>query len=325
MARFFKRTPALSGADEAVPETPPRKPRDIQPDPDRIGISGSVPFVRLPDPARLFSDRARRFAALAPEHPLGAYLGFLARIAQAQGRVQAEHPFTPLLPGDVALRLEYGMPALPRNIVTEDPACLACLDAVLAAVDLDGAPVAALAARDALRAASPEDRLDLAGQIFEGAIPVERMAECVFVAAGLQVYLAACAAALDSRALKPVADGVCPACGSAPTASLIVSWTPADKARYLSCSQCATLWNHVRIRCTACGSGEGVSYYGLDAVSKDVQVETCTACHGYLKHLHQHRDAALDPVADDVASYGLDLKIAEEGFRKAGLNLLFVG
>ncbi|WP_342154849.1 formate dehydrogenase accessory protein FdhE [Methylorubrum sp. SB2] len=325
MARFFKRTPAPSGAGESASEAPPRKPREIQPDPDRIGISGSVPFVRLPDPSRLFADRAKRFAALAPEHPLGAYLDFLAWIAGAQAKVQAEHSFRPTLPGDMALRLEHGMPALPRNVVTDDPACIACLDAVLAAVDLDGAPAATSAARDSLRAATPEDRLDLVGQIFEGAIPVERMAECVFVAAGLQVYLAACAAALDVKALKPVADGVCPACGGAPTVSLIVSWTPADKARYLSCSQCATLWNHVRIRCTACGSGESVSYYGLDEVSKDVQVETCTACNSYLKHLHQHRDAALDPIADDVASYGLDLKIAEEGFRKAGLNLLFVG
>ncbi|KQT50066.1 formate dehydrogenase accessory protein FdhE [Methylobacterium sp. Leaf456] len=322
MARFFKRTPAPSGAGESASEA---QPRDIQPDPDRIGISGSVPFVRLPDPSRLFADRAKRFAALAPEHPLGAYLDFLARLAQAQAKVQAEHPFTPALPEDGALRLEHGMPALPRNVVTDDPSCLACIDAVLAVVDLDGAPAATLAALDALRAMTSEERLDLAGQIFEGAIPVERMAECVFVAAGLQVYLAACAAVLDAKALKPVADGVCPCCGGAPTASLIVNWTPADKARYLSCSQCATLWNHVRIRCTACGSGEGVSYYGLDEVSKDVQVETCTACHSYLKHLHQHRDAALDPIADDVASYGLDLKIAEEGFRKAGLNLLFVG
>ena len=107
-------------------------------------------------------------------------------------------------------------------------------------------------------------------------------------------------------------------------ASLIVAWTPADKARYLACSLCGTLWNHVRIRCTACGSGEGVSYYGLDEVSKDVQVETCTTCHGYIKHLHQNRAPPLDPVADDIASYGVDLKIAEEGFRRAGLNLLFV-
>ncbi|MDV2988205.1 UNVERIFIED_CONTAM: formate dehydrogenase accessory protein FdhE [Methylobacteriaceae bacterium AG10] len=326
MARFFKRTPAPASAGEAVSEAPrpERRPREIQPDPDQIGISGSVPFVRLPDPARLFADRAKRFAALAPDHPLGAYLGFMARVARAQADVQATLDLRPALPSDLGLRLEHGMPALARNLVTEDPACLACIDGLIAAVDLGGAPAEAVVARDQLRAAGAEDRLDLATQIFEGAFPVERIAECVFVAAGLQVYLAACAAALDRKALKPVADGVCPACGGAPTASLIVGWTPADKARYLSCAQCGTLWNHVRIRCTACGSGEGISYYGLDEVSKDVQVETCTACHGYLKHLHQHRDPALDPVADDIASYGLDLKIAEEGFRKAGLNLLFV-
>ncbi|MFD0937766.1 formate dehydrogenase accessory protein FdhE, partial [Methylobacterium trifolii] len=195
---------------------------------------------------------------------------------------------------------------------------------LLARLDLAGAPEPARIALDALRAATPEDRLDLAIQVHEGAIPVERLAECVFVAAALQVLMAGQAARLDTKALKPVADGVCPCCGGAPVASLIVGWTPADKARYLACSLCGTLWNHVRIRCTACGSGEGVSYYGLDEVSKDVQVETCTTCHSYIKHLHQHRDPSLDPIADDVASYGLDLKIAEDGFRRAGLNLLFV-
>ena len=287
-----------------------------------------MPFVRLPDPARLFADRARRLRALTPDHPLGAYLGFLANLVEAQARVQAEgmgaEPLASPSPEDVAVRIGHGMPPLSRALVGDNPACLVGLDALLATVDLSGAPEPARAARDSLLATSAEDRLDLALQVFEGAFPLERMAECVFVAAGLQIYLAGQACRLDGKALKPVADGVCPCCGGAPSASLIVGWTPADKARYLSCSLCGTLWNHVRIRCTACGSGEGVSYYGLDEVSKDVQVETCTTCHSYLKHLHQHRDPALDPVADDVASYGLDLKIAEEGFRKAGLNLLFV-
>ncbi|WP_331291220.1 MULTISPECIES: formate dehydrogenase accessory protein FdhE [Methylobacterium] len=142
--------------------------------------------------------------------------------------------------------------------------------------------------------------------------------------APLRVRLAERAARLDTEALKPVADGVCPCCGGAPAARVVVAWTPADKVRYLSCSLCGTYWNHVRIRCTACGDGDGVSYYGLDEVSKDVQVETCTTCHSYIKHLHQDRAPALDPVADDIASCGLDLTIAEEGFRRAGLNLLFV-
>ncbi len=330
MANCVKRTPAVPAADKTPTPAEAPKPRrrdfsELKPDPDKIGISGSVPFVRLPDPTGLFADRAARLVEAAPGHPLEAYLRFVAEIARAQSVIQARFP-APAVPdaADQALRSEHGMPPLSRHSLEADPDLDASLLALLAEIDLSTAPEASAAARDALRAASREDRLDLAVQVFEGALPVDRIAECVFVSAALQVRLAGQAARLDTKTLKPVADGVCPCCGGAPVASVIVSWTPADKARYLSCSLCGTYWNHVRIRCTACGDGEGVSYYGLDEVSKDVQVETCTTCHSYIKHLHQHRAPALDPVADDIASYGLDLKIAEDGFRRAGLNLLFV-
>lgn len=326
MVRFFKR----GAAKDAEPAPTPKKSFDeIKPDPDKIGISGSVPFVRLPEPGALFKARSERLLALAPGHTLEAYLRLVAEIARAQGVVEAERAASGWDVADPdegarALRLEHGMPPLSRHVIEADPSFQDGLDDLLEALDLSAAPEQVRAARDTLRAASKEDRLDLAVQVFEGAIPVERVAECLFVSAALQVCLARRAARLDAKAVKPVADGVCPCCGGAPTASVVVSWTPADKARYLSCSLCGTLWNHVRIRCTACGDGEGVSYYGLDEISKDVQVETCTACHSYLKHLHQHRSPELDPVADDIASYGLDLKITEEGFRRAGLNLLFV-
>nr|WP_281409026.1 formate dehydrogenase accessory protein FdhE [Methylobacterium sp. 2A] len=297
----------------------------MKPDPDKIGISGSVPFVRLPDPTTLFADRAARLDEAAPGHPLEAYLRFVAAVARAQDKIQAKVALPPPPDGaDLALRSEHGMPPLSRHSLEADSGFDASLLALLDALDLTTAPEASAAARAFLRAASREDRFDLALQVFEGALPVDRIAECVFVSAALQVRLAEQAARLDTKTLKPVADGVCPCCGGAPVASVIVGWTPADKARYLSCSLCGTYWNHVRIRCTACGAGEGVSYYSLDEVSKDIQVETCTTCHSYIKHLHQHRAPSLDPVADDIASYGLDLKIAEEGFRRAGLNLLFV-
>ncbi|NEU13279.1 formate dehydrogenase accessory protein FdhE [Methylobacterium sp. BTF04] len=309
---------------EVAPE-PKRPPRELKPEPDRIGISGSVPFVRLPNPETLFADRARRLDSLAPEHPLGAYLAFLARVATAQAVVQTAQAGTPpLTPSDTALRVEHGMPPLSSSLLRDDPSFLDGFDRLLAVVDLAAAPDSTRSARDTLCAATPDDRLDLAVQVFEGAFPMERLGECVFASAAVQVYLARQSARLDGKALKPVADGICPACGGAPVASLVVAWTAADKARYCACSLCGTLWNQVRIRCTACGSSEGVSYYGLDEVSKDVQVETCTTCHSYIKHLHQHRNPALDPVADDIASYGLDLKIAEDGFGRAGLNPLFL-
>ena len=330
MANFFKRKPAAPATVEAPTPSDAPKPRrrdfsELKPDPDKIGISGSVPFVRLPDPTTLFSDRAARLSEAAPGHPLEAYLRFVAEVARAQAAIQASGPPVTLpAAADLALRSEHGMPPLSRHSLEADEGFDACLLALLDALDLAEAPEAAVAARENLRAASRADRLDLALQVFEGALPVDRIAECVFVSAALQVRLAEQAAQLETKVLKPVADGVCPCCGGAPVASVVVAWTPADKARYLSCSLCGTYWNHVRIRCTACGSGEGISYYGLDEISKDVQVETCTTCHSYIKHLHQHQAPSLDPVADDIASYGLDLKIVEEGFRRAGLNLLFV-
>ncbi len=328
MANFFRRKPTAPAADKNPTPAEAPKPRrrdfnELKPDPDKIGISGSVPFVRLPDPTTLFADRAARLDEAAPEHPLEAYLRFVAAVARAQASIQDKVPL-PRTPdsADLALRSEHGMPPLSRHGLEADPGFDACLLALLDALDLTAAPEASAAARESLGAASREDRLDLALQVFEGALPVDRIAECVFVSAALQVRLAEQAAALDPKILKPVADGVCPCCGGAPVASVVVAWTPADKARYLSCSLCGTYWNHVRIRCTACGDGENISYYGLDEISKDIQVETCTTCHSYIKHLH--RAPRLDPVADDIASYGLDLKIAEEGFRRAGLNLLFV-
>jgi FdhE protein len=327
VVRFFKRGAASKG--DAAPAPQKKSFDEIKPDPDKIGISGSVPFARLPEPGTLFKSRAERLLTLAPGHTLEAYLRLVAEVARAQGVVEAERAaagwdVAGLDEADRALRAEHGMPPLSRHAIEADPTFQDCLDGLLAALDLSAAPEEVRTARTALQSASKEDRLDLAVQVFEGAFPLERVAECLFISAALQVCLARRAARLDVKTLKPVADGVCPCCGGAPTASMIVGWTPADKARYLSCSLCGTLWNHVRIRCTACGSGEGISYYGLDEISKDVQVETCTTCHSYLKHLHQHRDLTLDPVADDIASYGLDLKITEEGFRRAGLNLLFV-
>ncbi len=328
MARFFKRNQAAEPAGEAPVAEAPQRPKlhELQPDPDRIGIAGSVPFVQLPVPADLFANRALRLRRLAPDHPMGGYLDLLGRIATAQASVQASRAtVAPAEPDpDRAMRIEHGMPPLSRHSLEVPGAFPACLDGLLDALDLGPAPQAVHDAVAALRASTPEDRLDLAVQVFEGAFPVARMAECVFVAAALQICLAEAAAGLDRSTVKAVADGVCPCCGGAPVASLIVAWTPADKARYLACSLCGTQWNHVRIRCIACGSGEAITYQSLDEVSKDIQVETCGTCHSYIKHLHQHRDPGLDPVADDVASYGLDLKIAEDGFRKAGLNPLFV-
>ncbi len=185
-------------------------------------------------------------------------------------------------------------------------------------------PTATMEAVSRLRDMPPAEQLELAAAVFAGSYPADRLGECLFVAAALQVHLAQSAALLDVAALHPVADGVCPACGSGPVASLIVGWTRAAKTRYCACSLCATQWNHVRIKCTSCSATSAILYRGVKELSENISVETCDTCHSYIKHMQQHAEPLLDPVADDIASFGLDVLVRDEGYRRGGLNPLFI-
>ena len=71
-------------------------------------------------------------------------------------------------------------------------------------------------------------------------------------------------AARCRAALVPVGDGVCPACGGAPVASVVVGWQGAHGTRFCACSLCATQWHEVRIKCVLCGSTKGIAYQELD-------------------------------------------------------------
>ena len=295
----------------------------VTPDPAQIGVVAHMPFARAPKPDSLFQARAQRFRVVAPNHPLEPFLLLLADIADAQHVVASKIRVSPL-PEDAMLRVDHAMPPLSSLLLRDDPALTDTLERFLDGVDVANAPDAARDAHGALRAASSDERLDFALLAFEGAFPFDRLAESVFIAAALQVYLARRAATLPAADLKPVADGVCPACGGAPVASLIVSWTPVEKARFCTCSLCATEWNAVRVRCTACGSTEGINYHSIEDGSKAVAVETCDTCKSYIKHLSQHDDPHLDAVADDVASYALDIMIREAGYRRSGINPLFI-
>jgi len=284
-----------------------------------------APFVRLPDPAALFSARRRRLLELAEGHQLAEYLRLLAAIVEAQAGVVAALPApAPVPPPDAALRAEHAMPPISVDQVRGNADLAGTLTWLLDHVDLSGAPGATRDAADAVRAMPDQERFAFAADILEGAYPADRVAESLFVAAALQVHLARLATQLDAASVKPPVEGVCPACGGAPVSSVVVGWTQASKARYCACSLCGTLWNHVRIKCTACGSTDGIAYYTIEDGPKTIGVETCTVCRTYIKHMQQHEDTRMDPVADDVASYALDLLAREQEFRRAGVNPLFL-
>ena len=56
-----------------------------------------------------------------------------------------------------------------------------------------------------------------------------------------------------------------------------------------------------------------------------MKAETCDSCGCYVKILHQHKDPGLDPVADDVATLGLDILVRQGGYRRGSFNPFLIG
>lgn len=298
----------------------------LQPDPTAIGEVSDPPFARLPDPAKLFQSRAERFQALAAQHPLGPYLQFLSGLSSCQQALQDALPVAELPSGEERERARtHAMPPLNAGRFTGDAAFEATLERLLQLAGGLDMPAAARTALTAVAEADGAARTAMARAVLANEIPVEEVAGHVFVAAALQVHYARLAAGLDASQLVPVGDGVCPACGGAPVSSLVVGWQGAHGARFCVCSVCATQWNYVRIKCTLCGSVEGISYKEVEGGDGALWGETCESCHGYVKILHQHKNASLDPVADDVASLALDLLLRESGYRRGAVNPFMLG
>lgn len=298
----------------------------VEPNPASIGRVPAPPFTRLPDPRILFEARRQRLEFLAQTSELAPYLRFIAGIAVAQNAIQDALPDPEVPPSDALDRArDYGMPPLDRNKVEYDELLSETLNRLFDAVAPLAKPSEAEAALERVRAASPEQMRSMVRNILADAIPAETIAEHVYVAAGLQVHFARLASRIDKDKLSRISDGACPCCGGPPVSSLVVGWMEAEGTRYCSCSLCGTLWNVVRVKCVLCGSGKGIGYQEIEGGPGTIKAECCDNCRGYVKILHQQKDLALDPVADDIASLGLDLLLKEGEYRRGSLNPFLLG
>jgi FdhE protein len=295
-------------------------------DPIPIGEVAKPPFVRLPDPATMFGRRAQRLKTLADGHELRSYLLFLAELSEAKHRLQDGLPDVESPAADAIARArEFGMPPLDRVRFAGDTAMEVTWERLIAMADGIAMPDAARLALGRVKAADPVGGAAMVGAVLSNAIPVEALAEHVFVAAVLRVHFARLAARLDAEKLIPVGVGTCPACGAPPVSSMVVGWHGAQGTRFCGCSLCGTLWNYPRVRCTLCGATKGIAYQEIAGGPATVKAETCESCRGYVKILHQHKDQMLDPVADDVATLGLDLLLRDSGFRRGAVNPFLLG
>ena len=300
--------------------------RDTGADPTIIGEVAAPPFVRLPDPLQLFIDRALRFRALAVGHAMGPYLELLSGLTELQYRMQDGLPEPDMPSAAVLARAHaHAMPPLDREGFVGDAAFEATFSVFKLAAGELVQPPAGREALARLDAANAGERRQMQNAVLIGSIPADQVAEHIFVAAALQVHFARMASRLDAKALVPVGDGACPSCGSPPVSSMVVGWQGAHGTRFCACGICGTLWHHVRIKCVLCGSTKGIGYKEIEGEGGAIKAETCDACHSYVKVLYQVRKAELEPVADDVASLGLDILLGSGDYRRGGYNPFLLG
>jgi FdhE protein len=281
----------------------------------------------LPPGRDLFARRAARFRGLAEDHPLGEFLAFLALLADAQQAALERFPPVPLPDsGEQALCHEHGMPLLDARSRPRDPAWRAGLTAILKSMLETALPTAAAETIAGLVHAD-EVRLETMGdRILAGDLADVSPRELPFVAAALQVYWVRMATGLQEDAcgrLEQGQGGLCPVCGSYPTAGIVHAGGSEQGLRYLSCSLCASQWHMVRLKCSSCESTHGINHYMLEGCNGAVKAESCDDCNTYLKLLYLEKDRQMEAMADDLATLALDMLMDKEGKVRGGPNLFF--
>ncbi|UUX94345.1 formate dehydrogenase accessory protein FdhE [Aquabacterium sp. J223] len=319
--------------------------------PEEIAVNSGepAPFLRLPERASVFADRALRLRQLSAGHAMRDFLLFAAQLTEAQhAALQRERPGL-VLPEPKALddAARDGVAPLQADWLLRDAAWRPELRDLLTALlpRLANSPARPMVEQVA---AWDDDRLQQqAERLLTGVMQGLDLGAAPLLAAGLQLHLTRLVLAVQQRHDAAAAPGAiapfgrvddataCPCCAGRPTASVTRIGADTSGFRYLHCSLCATQWHLVRIKCARCDSTKGITYRSLQPVEgratppagagRDaVQAECCGECGHYLKIVHMTRDPQVEPVADDLASLTLDLLVAEEGLQRHGLNLLLL-
>lgn len=279
---------------------------------------GAPPLLRLPPRQSPFAKRAARFRRLAESHAsLAGYLALMADLAEVQHGLWEHFLHTPL-PDSHMIR-----PPLDFSSSHQNPAWREALRLIAERLGAGSEPVAALCER--IRQATDEELESWATCLlsanFQGIDP----GLAPFVATALQVNWTSFAARLDSNMFGAMECGHrCPVCGSWPVASVLQTGGSVQGLRYLCCSLCSTEWNRPRIHCIHCGSSKDVSYFGLEGAGEAIKAEACAGCKTYVKLMNREKEPFVDPFADDLATLGLDILMAEEGYERLGFNPLLI-
>jgi FdhE protein len=285
------------------------------------GVKAPKPIL-LPAPEKLFARRAARLDALADGHPMQAWLRFMAQLARAQS---ASLPAFAGLPSPdpeaVATAVGAGLPPLAAAGHRRDPTWCDGLATLLAKFDHAHSPPEAKAVARALAKGPGVEIEAMADEALDG-----RSADAgagLYVVAALQTYFTVIAASLPVEDIRLLPErGLCPCCGSTPVGGVVGDVGEARSVRYLHCSLCATAWNHVRAVCITCGGSRSLKLKSVEGDAGAAKAETCDECGTYAKMFYAAKDLTVEPFADDLATLGLDLLVAEAGWSRHAQNPL---
>ena len=257
--------------------------------------------------AAAFERRAQRADLLAPQaQTAGAVLVFAAGLYRAQARLaatlearHARQPLTGRLDEDVTLLVETSQELL--HFVAEN-----------------GPPGLAHAARDrSTDEAGSTVGTDLA-RFWDG-----RAATPDYLSRALLRPYVEVLASLRIRPDRAPRQRHCPFCGGAPWIAARRAVAEADgEARFLGCSLCGGEWPLARVRCASCEEEhpERLPSFRSDPYPA-VRIEACETCRRYVKSIDLTVDGNGIPEVDDLASLGMDLWAASQGFARIEAGL----
>jgi len=318
--------------------------RILQPGQIETLAQRSIPRIRLPRQAEVFSSRAARLRELAAGNAIGDYLLLMATLVEAQhvalselAKIVADVPDA----GQFALAREHRMPVLQAAGRLREPGWRDVLKQLCVTVgEAEGFP-ASVSATCKRIAQAPHDEIEAqADALLAGRHTEIDGAMAPFVMAALQVCWVDVVSRFAISDVQPLdIPGICPVCGTLPVASIIRTEQPYQSYRFLHCALCATEWHMVRAMCTQCQATKDIGYNTIDGGGDDgqepesreghgragaaaVRAESCETCHTYRKILYREKDPTVDPVADDLATVTLDLLMTEAGYHRGSGNPL---
>jgi formate dehydrogenase maturation protein FdhE len=110
----------------------------------------------------------------------------------------------------------------------------------------------------------------------------------------------------------------CPVCGAPPTLS-VLKGQPA--LRHSICSRCGCQWRVDRVSCSVCGNRdpEALQYFHGEGQTAH-RIDSCDACHHYIKTIDIGGFAAPDLCMEDLGTLHLDIVAAEKGYLRVVPN-----